>query len=64
MKGHRMKPNDIVEVYEDPITKERPEGKARLVKEYRPDYGDGLSMWVVVFLDDPYKSQKLRTISE
>lgn len=53
--------NDIVMVYGKPITREDPEGEAKLIREYRPDNGDGLSLWVVEFLDEPGR-EFLRTI--
>ena len=43
----------IVNIYQDPITQSNLEGEAKLIKEYRPDEGDGLSMWIVEFLDEP-----------
>lgn len=55
LKGQR------VEIYQDPITKKDFEGKATLVSEYRPDVGDGLSMWQVRF-DDELGQTYLRTI--
>ena len=36
-------------VYYDPITRQEEEGIAELLEEVRPDYGDGLSMWIVTF---------------
>lgn len=46
----------VVTVYEDPITQERPEGLAWLV-EPQPDLDGnaeyGLELWSVEFLDDP-----------
>ena len=48
-----MKQGDVVEVYQKPMTAELFEGKAKLIEEYRPDFGDGLSIWIVEFLDEP-----------
>lgn len=48
-----LKANDVVVIYEDPITRKREEGKARLDSELRPDEGDGLSLWYVEFEDEP-----------
>ena len=56
-----MKPGDKVKIYQDPITKLDLEGLATLVEEYRPDVGDGRSMWTVIFKDDPGR-EYLRTI--
>lgn len=52
-----------VEIYQDPMNFKKFEGIARLVSEYRPDEGDGLSMWEVEFLDEPGQTY-LRTIYE
>lgn len=52
MKEH--KPNDIVKIYQDPITKKDYEGQAKLLSLYRPDVGDGREIWKVKFLDDGY----------
>jgi len=49
-----MKVGDKVMIYEDPITRQKPEGIATLVENYKPDIGDGLSIWVVRFKDDSY----------
>ena len=56
-----MKQGDKVMIYEDPITRQKPEGTATLLEEYKPDIGDGLSIWVVRFEDDGYTTT--RTIS-
>ena len=56
-----MKPGDVVKIYQDPITKQDFEGNAVLIEEYRPDVGDGRSMWAVFFEDDPGR-EYLRTI--
>jgi hypothetical protein len=55
-----MKPGDRVVVYEDPITCLRREGTAKLIEQFRPDEGDGLSMWYVRFGDEP---EVMRTIN-
>lgn len=64
-KGKIMKtqlhPGQQVDVYQDPITKKKFEGKAKLVSEYRPDEGSGLPMWHVEFNDEPGQTY-LRTI--
>jgi hypothetical protein len=57
-----MKIDNIVNIYQKPITKEDFEGQAKLISEYRPDEGDGLSMWEVEFLDEKGETY-LRTIS-
>ena len=43
-----MKVHDIVMVYEDPITQQKPEGKACLLHKI-DDMGDGLERWKVCF---------------
>ncbi len=58
MKGKGQR----VTIYEDPITQLKPEGDATLVREYRPDTGDGLSMWEVQF--DGEDEFVLRTIKD
>jgi hypothetical protein len=52
-----MKKNDVVMVYEDPLTRRKPEGQARLVK-YEGSYpicGEGsvshLERWIVEFIN-------------
>ena len=47
-----MKPGDVVDIYQDPITKNDYEGSAKLTKLAIP--GDGspsLSLWSVQFID-------------
>ena len=52
-KEIEMKKGDVVNIYQKSMTKEDFEGKAKLVEEYRQDQGDGLSIWIVEFLDEP-----------
>jgi hypothetical protein len=61
MNAH-LKAGMTITVYQDPITRQKPEGEAKLLREYRPDEGDGLSMWVVEFVGEP-GSRYVRTIS-
>ena len=56
-----MKKNDVVKIFQLPMSREDFEGEAKLVREHRPDVGDGLSMWEVEFLDEPGNTY-LRTI--
>ena len=49
-------------IYDDPITKTSEEGEAILTSLYAPDKGDGLTIWIVKFLDDGYVT--VRTIKE
>ena len=46
-----MKRGDIVMIYDDPITKERPEGKARLMKRLNSS-DPNMQQWQVRFLSD------------
>jgi hypothetical protein len=57
-----MQAGDKVPVYQDPITRQDLEGEAQLVELYRPDEGDGLSMWWVEFDDEPGQTY-MRTIN-
>jgi hypothetical protein len=41
-----------VNIYQDPISGEKLEGKARLIRQTHEDTGDGLSIWLVAFLDE------------
>ncbi len=43
---------DTVEIYEDPISEKKPEGKAKLISLDIKDVGDGLEYWSVQFLED------------
>ena len=43
----------IITIYEDPITRLKPEGKAQLIELLREDTGDRLELWEVEFLDEP-----------
>jgi len=51
-----------VNIYQKPLTGEKYEGRAMLVEQYRPDEGDGLSMWIVQFDGDD--GTYLRTVNE
>ena len=56
-----MKKGDLVKIYQYPVAKEEFEGWATLVSEYRPDEGDGLSIWEVYFLDQQITSYPNKT---
>lgn len=51
--------DDVIMVYEDPLTCQRPEGKARLVRPLIPPRQadaarpEALAYWQVEFLDEP-----------
>lgn len=51
-----MKANDIVMIYEDPITQIKPEGIATLQRLIDTDPDTGLSRWKVKFAEDPFLS--------
>jgi len=52
----------MVDIYQDPITGKEFEGRAQLIAQKQEDTGDGLSMWVVIFLDEP-DNEYLRTVN-
>lgn len=55
-----MQKGDIVTVYRDPVSRECPEGKAKLIKEINPNMGPaGLSYWRVRFLDDNLLTERV-----
>lgn len=45
------KAGDIVTIYEDPLTEQKPEGKAKLVQKVNEDEL-GLERWLVEFVED------------
>lgn len=53
-----MKKGQTVTIYEDPITCQKAEGKARLIELVRQDEGDGLTMWRVKFVDDGFETTR------
>lgn len=55
-----LKPNDIVNIYQDPITESDLEGRAKLVK--RINKCCGLERWYVKFLDTPEDANCMRNI--
>lgn len=48
--GYRR--NDIVMIYEDFLTKQKPEGKAKLIKQIKFREQDCTELWEVRFLAD------------
>ena len=52
-----MKKGDIVMIYEDPITKQKPEGKARLL-ELLFDVAFEQEFWRVIFLKDHFVADR------
>lgn len=59
----RLAKGRIVTIYDDPITCQQREGRARLVREHRPDEGDGLSLWLVKFVGYDCDPVCLRTVN-
>ena len=49
-----MKQGDIMVIYDDPITKQKPEGKAKLLKKIKSDFNQ--EYWKVEFLSDGFIS--------
>ncbi len=47
-----VRQGDIMPVYQKPLTGQQLEDYATLIKEIKPDDGDGLSSWLVEFLDE------------
>lgn len=55
-----MKIKDIVMVYEDPLTKKKPEGKATLLKCLKSKgWQDQLEYWKVKFLSDGFETGRM-----
>lgn len=54
---------DKVTIYQNPVTQEDEEGKAILIRRIRPGVGDGLSIWLVEFMDEPGTTYQ-RTVKE
>jgi hypothetical protein len=52
-----MKRGDVVTIYQDPITKQKPEGKAKLVKQISTAEG-GLERWTVQFVSDGFVCER------
>ena len=52
----------LVDIFHDPVTGKKLEGRAKLVECVRPDTGDGLALWLVEFLDEP-GAQYQRTVN-
>ncbi len=57
MNGTKPKQAEIVQIYHDPYTKLKPEGKAFLVKFLGSD-GEGKERWRVSFLADGFKGER------
>lgn len=47
-----MKKGELINVYSDPITRERLEGQAKLIKKIQ-DLADGYESWTLEFTDEP-----------
>ena len=48
----RLQATQIVRIYHDPPICKQPEGRAILHEMIRTDDGDGLSLWLVRFVDE------------
>jgi len=61
-----MRKGDIVQIYGDPITKQKPEGQAKLIKHIY--YGENnlakIERWKVKFLHDGYETERNLTKQE
>jgi len=62
-KGNEMKTGMVVKVFEDPITCERLEGKAKLLKKHYT-YAPGQEFWTVKFLQDSFVCDRLINTDE
>ena len=55
-----MRKGDVVKIYQDPLTKQQPEGEAKLIK--RLGYGENklpkVERWEVKFLSDGYITER------
>ena len=58
-----LKPGAVVTVYEDPVTRETPEGEAELLRFELADVFEPREYWLVHFLDDPADATFYRWIS-
>jgi len=61
----KMKKGEVVTIHEDPITEEKPEGEAKLLKKIDEDHHavrPRCEFWQVKFLDEKYK--RLRFIKK
>lgn len=52
-----MKSGDTIVVYEDPLTKEKPEGKAVLLRK-NGTVGPEMERWMVRFEDDGFEAER------
>lgn len=50
--NNQLHAGQIVTIYDDPVTKTKEEGKARLLNQTHFDT-DGLEQWEVEFIDEP-----------
>lgn len=59
--NHYATIGDVTMIYEDPISRQKPEGLAKLVKLIHYDDVDGFNRWIVIFIEEP-KNQYERVI--
>ena len=57
-----MNAGDTVNIYQYPITGQEFEGRAQLIEQTHKDVGDGLSIWRVIFLNEP-ENEYTRTVN-
>jgi hypothetical protein len=55
-KGEKMKRGDRVMIYEDPITKQHPEGPAVLIKKLNREY------WKVALINEPDRTYERKVV--
>jgi rubrerythrin len=58
-----LKPGDVVMIYEDPVTKAKPEGRAKLLKLIRTEEED-MQFWQVEFIEGGEKVERWVDIRE
>jgi len=57
---NKLEPGKIVEVYAKPLTKEMPEGEARLIEPVASNRdNETFENWKVVFLSDNFECERL-----
>jgi len=54
-----MRAGDKVKIYTDPLTEERVEGEAELLKDLNLGAEGALEFWRVRFLDDGFEASRL-----
>lgn len=57
-----MKAGEVVMIYEDPLTMQKPEGKAKLIKRVREN--ESAELWTVAFLSEDESTEYLRWLKK